>query len=126
MAHSKLVFGVWLALCGSHTLRVMGGEAPAWPARAGMEKPDPGIHASEPRILSLEHARTLYEHTIDWSDDPATQQLRLEAVGRIEAWVDRYLDGADAPERRLILSALKALAVPLPVFRRLWGIDASR
>ncbi|MBI3830013.1 MAG: hypothetical protein HY291_10875 [Planctomycetes bacterium] len=93
-----------------------GAEAPSWPAAGGMGKLDSRIQAPEPRVLTLAQAESLYEKTVDCSDDPATQKARLEALGRVEALIERYLNGAEAPERKLILAALAAVGAPFHVY----------
>ena len=94
-------------------------DGPAWPQAAGMAPLDPAIKAATPRVLKLGHAQSLYEDSIDWSDDPATQKSRLEAAGRIEALIDRYLECDAADERTKIIAALNAIGAPPQVYEQI-------
>jgi len=103
-------FGFFLSTCDSNAV-----ESPVWPAADALAPLDSEIHAPKERVLTLEQARSLYDKDIDWSDDAKTQAARLQAVARIEALIERYLDPADAPsvqERRAILKALTSIGAP--------------
>jgi hypothetical protein len=117
MPRSSIAFSGILCIVA---LSVAAAET-AWPAAAFSAPLDASIHIAPVRVLTPQQAQSLYEDILDFSGDDVTKKARLEALGMIEALIDRYLDcnsAADGAERKAIIARLLASGAPFSVYEQ--------